>query len=351
MKIALALGPDASAVSTFGTQCGVEHAVGTFGLKPIPDKPIADEAQPFSRQSLSRLKAQYEKNGYQLSVIESRPPMEKIKLAQPGRDEEIAVICEFIRNMGAVGIPVWCPAWMPILFVIRTSSEIPTRGGAKVTGFDLEEFNKTHPAGEHGEVTEEDQWDNLKYFLERVVPVAEEANVKLAMHPDDPPLSPIQGIARIISSVENYQKMVDLVPSPANGIGLCQGNFGLMTDDLPSVIRHFGRAAEDPLRPFPRHQGHAGEVRRGLPRRRQARHGGLCQGLSRHGVRGSRTPRPFPAANLRRLRRCALDGASLRHWIHEGPDRGGVQRMTAELLARRRSQVPGCDTVFQEECL
>ena len=52
MKIALALGPDASAVSTFGTQCGVEHAVGTFGLEPLPDKPIADEAQPFSRQSL-----------------------------------------------------------------------------------------------------------------------------------------------------------------------------------------------------------------------------------------------------------------------------------------------------------
>ncbi|MYK39263.1 MAG: mannonate dehydratase, partial [Gemmatimonadetes bacterium] len=179
MKIALALGPDASAVSTFGTQCGVEHAVGTFGLAPIPDKPIDDEAQPFSRQSLARFKAQYEQNGYHLSVIESRPPMEKIKLAQPGRDEEIAVVCEFIRNMGAVGIPVWCPAWMPILFVIRTSSEIPTRGGAKVTGFDLEEFNKTHPADEHGEVSEEDQWDNLKYFLARVVPVAEEAGVKL----------------------------------------------------------------------------------------------------------------------------------------------------------------------------
>ena len=64
--------------------------------------------------------------------------------------------------------------------------------------------------------------------------------VKLGMHPDDPPLSPIQGVARIISSVDNYQKMLDLVPSPSNGIGLCQGNFGLMTDDLPSVIRHFG---------------------------------------------------------------------------------------------------------------
>ena len=60
------------------------------------------------------------------------------------------------------------------------------------------------------------------------------------MHPDDPPLSPIRGVARIMSSIENYQKLIDLAPSPANGIGLCQGNFSLITDDLPSVIRHFG---------------------------------------------------------------------------------------------------------------
>ena len=84
-------------------------------------------------------------------------------------------------------------------------------------------------------------WDNLQYFLEQVVPVAEEANVKLAMHPDDPPLSPIRGLSRIMSSVENNQKLLDLVPSPVNGIALCQGNFTLMTDDLPQVIRHFGR--------------------------------------------------------------------------------------------------------------
>ena len=240
MKIALGLGPEPNAASAFGTQCGVEHAVGFFGLGPKPHLAIDDDKQPFSRQSLAATKAAYESNGYQLSVIESRPPREKIMLAQPGRDEEIEVVCEFIRNMGAVGIPVWCPAWMPVHFVIRTSEVTPTRGGAKVTAFDLEEFNRTAPPHEHGEVTEEDQWDNLKYFLERVVPVAEEAGVKLAMHPDDPPLSPIQGVARIISSVDNYQKMLDLVPSPANGIGLCQGNFGLMTDDLPGVIRHFG---------------------------------------------------------------------------------------------------------------
>jgi mannonate dehydratase len=60
------------------------------------------------------------------------------------------------------------------------------------------------------------------------------------MHPDDPPLSPIRGIGRIMVSIENYDRLLDLVPSPVNGIGLCQGNFTLMTDDLPGVIRHFG---------------------------------------------------------------------------------------------------------------
>jgi len=94
---------------------------------------------------------------------------------------------------------------------------------------------------EHGIVSEEEQWENLRYFLECTVPVAEKAGVKMAMHPDDPPLSPIRGIARIMSSVENYQRLVDLVPSPYNGIALCQGNFALMTDDLPAVIRHFGQ--------------------------------------------------------------------------------------------------------------
>jgi mannonate dehydratase len=166
--------------------------------------------------------------------------MEKIKLALPGRDEEIDVVCRMLRNMGELGIPVWCSSWMPILGVMRTRRDLPTRGGALVSAFHHEQI-RDEPVTEHGVVTEEEQWENLRYFLERVVPTAEEAGVKMAMHPDDPPLSPIRGVARIMSSVENYQRLIDLVPSPMNGIGLCQGNFALMTDDLPGVIRDFGR--------------------------------------------------------------------------------------------------------------
>jgi mannonate dehydratase len=165
--------------------------------------------------------------------------MEKIKLGLPGRDEEIEIVKELIRNMGRLGIPVWCYQMMATIGVVRTSATIPSRGGAMVTGYD-HDLMRDAPLTEYGIVTEEKMWDNLKYFLEQVVPVAEQANVKLAMHPDDPPLSPIRGFSRIMSSIDNFQALLDLVPSPVNGIALCQGNFTLMTDDLPGVIRHFG---------------------------------------------------------------------------------------------------------------
>ena len=236
--LAVIMPPEPSLSTTFMKQCGVDCAVGGFGLNPLPN--AAAEDQPWSVTSLARTRAAYEANGFALSVIESRPPMEKIKLALPGRDEEIDVVCQLLRNMGEVGIPVWCSMWMPILGVMRTSRTIPSRGGARVSGYDQAEM-ENEPLTEYGVVDEDSQWENLKYFLERTVPVAEKAGVVMAMHPDDPPLSPVRGVARIMSSIDNYQRLIDLVPSPANGIGLCQGNFSLMTDDLPAAIRHFGQ--------------------------------------------------------------------------------------------------------------
>jgi len=237
IQIAISVAPQPNLDLTLMKQCGVEHAVGGISLNPVAG--AGEDEQPWSYSSLKRAKEAYEENGLTLSVIESRPPMEKIKLGLPGRDEEIDVVCALLRNMGALGIPVWCSMWMPILGVMRTSYELPTRAGAQVSGFDHEQL-RHEPLTEYGVVPEEQQWENLRYFLQRVVPVAEAAQVKMAMHPDDPPLSPIRGVSRIMSSVENYQKLIDLVPSPMNGIALCQGNFTLMTDDLPSVIRHFG---------------------------------------------------------------------------------------------------------------
>jgi mannonate dehydratase len=142
--------------------------------------------------------------------------------------------------MGRLGIPAICYNFMAVLNWLRTSVAAPGRGGALVTGYDHAAM-KDAPLTEAGEVSEERLWENFEYFLRAVVPVAEAAGVNLALHPDDPPLSPIRGIGRIMRSVEAFQRVIDLVPSPVNGITMCQGNFTLMTEDLPGAIRQFGR--------------------------------------------------------------------------------------------------------------
>ena len=96
------------------------------------------------------------------------------------------------------------------------------------------------PDAPEAPVAEERLWETLAWFLERVVPVAEEAGVRLALHPDDPPLSPLRGIGRIVRSLDAYDRVFELNPSPANGMTMCQGNVALMTDDLPAAIRRFG---------------------------------------------------------------------------------------------------------------
>jgi mannonate dehydratase len=236
IEIAEFLPPTPSPLWKLAKQAGVDWAVG--GL-PFDEKFNGADA-PWDYLPLVRMKQRYESGGFTLGVIEARPPLNKAKRGLPGRDEEIATVCTLIENMGKLAIPVWCYEWMTDFNWLRTNFETPSRGGSMVTSYEHAVMQQ-QPPSENGPITEEELWVNLEYFLKKVVPVAEKANVKLAMHPDDPPISPIRGVGRIMRSIDNYQRLLDLVPSPVNGITLCQGNFTLMTDDLPGVIRHFGR--------------------------------------------------------------------------------------------------------------
>lgn len=238
LKIAEALWTsEPSRLSRLCRQAGVEYVVG--GL-PVIDPTSSTKEEPWDYLPLLRLREDYKASGFELIVIEARPPLNKAKRGLPGRDEEIETVCRLIDNMGKLGIPIWCYEWMSDFNWLRTSTATRGRGDSIVSSFDAAELDGAPPSG-LGPLSEETLWETLEYFLRRVVPVAERAGVRLAMHPDDPPLSPIRGVGRIMRSVENYQRLIDLIPSEINGITLCQGNFTLMTDDLPSVIRHFGK--------------------------------------------------------------------------------------------------------------
>lgn len=171
-------------------------------------------------------------------VSEGIPVSDRIKLGLPGRDEDLEKFMKSLRNMGHAGIPVLCYNWMAVFGWQRTSFTTRVRGGALATSY-LHEDMERGGLTEAGIVTEEQLWDSLAYFLKAVVPVAEEANVRLAMHPDDPPLSPIRGVGRIMTSPENFQKLLDLVPSPMNGLTFCQGCFSEMGIDVLPYIRSF----------------------------------------------------------------------------------------------------------------
>ncbi len=207
--------------------------------------------------SLLNLRTRVEAAGLKLEAISSLPWRfyYRVMLGFPGRDEQIANWCKTLRNMGAAGIPILGYSFMP-LFVWRTSQDTRGRGGAHVTSFDMELAKNAPlmamspytpymdtsllPASAYRPISDEEMWENFTYFLKAVIPVAEEAGVKMGLHPDDPPVPSLGGVARIMRSVEAFKRVIEIVPSDYNGLVFCQGCFSEMGTNVVEAIRYFG---------------------------------------------------------------------------------------------------------------
>lgn len=238
-------------------QAGVDNVVGILNGGEQDQRMFASvgsqgwtpedrEEVPWSFEAIKHNAEIYEKWGFTLVGTEDTPPMDKIRLGQQGRDEQIAQFIEQIRALGKLGIDILAYNWMALSSWGRTDIAIPDRGGALVTGYNQAVAQAGHSLLPPGEVSAEDMWSALEYFLMAVVPEAEKAGVRLALHPDDPPQAIDRGVPRIMSSVAGYRRMLRLVESDSNGLTLCQGNFALMSEvssgetSIPELIREFG---------------------------------------------------------------------------------------------------------------
>jgi len=231
MKLASVLTPLSAENLQLAAQCGVTDIVSRYPTR--------------GRAQLVETKRLIESFGLRLSVVEGYLPIENIKV---GADDgtELEAVKRLLRDMAELGIPLLCYNFMAGTDWVRTQLDARERGGAKTTAFrlrDVERARSLSPTAasiSSAPITAEALWSTLERFLNAVVPVAEQCGVTLAMHPDDPPLPVFLGKARIMNSVEGFEKLMTLVPSRANKLCFCQGTFSALDLDIPATIRRLG---------------------------------------------------------------------------------------------------------------
>ena len=232
-------------------QCGVDNVVALLNGAEQEQRMFAsvgkgvvaragDDEVPWGEAAIRRDIELFAEHGLKVVGIEDTAPMDKVRLGLPGRDEQIEHVIVQLRAMGRLGIPVLCYNWMAVSSWARTDVAVEGRAGALVTGFNSHRAEELQPLVQPGEVTDDQLWDALQYFLDAVIPVAEESGVRMGMHPDDPPLGSVRHMPRIMRSPDAYRRLLAMHPSPSNAITFCQGNFALMGHDLPGLIREFG---------------------------------------------------------------------------------------------------------------
>lgn len=213
----------------FALQSGVSH--GVIRLPEDADFDLTDASH------WRTVYKRFSDFGITPLVIEPMPNSvhDHIKAGDALRDESIDKVIKMFPIMRELDIDTICFNWMAHIGWLRTSSTVPERGGACVTEFNRADFVPTK-----AEITAEELWNNYTYFIKAVIPEAEKYGIKLALHPDDPPVPRLGDVERIMISKANIKKAVyDIVNSDSLGITMCQANFYIMGEDLEKIIKEF----------------------------------------------------------------------------------------------------------------
>ena len=218
----------------FAAQIGVTDLITRPTVAP-------DQQTHYGYESLVHLRTRVEAAGLRVAAIHDVPAAwnDKIRLGLPGRQEQLDAYCRSLESIGRAGIPILGYSFHADR-VWRTSVTERGRGGVLCTAYDHALMASAPPLGPR-EITDEERWAHLTDFLQVVIPVAESAGVRMALHPDDPPISPVAGAAYILRDVAAFRRVLDLVPSPSNGLLFCQGCFAeMLGDGVYEAIREFG---------------------------------------------------------------------------------------------------------------
>lgn len=210
----------------YGRQLGV-----TAGVIRLPED---KEFDPSCREHWLPVIKRFTDFGIKPIIIEPMPNClhDHIKAGDEMRDESIEKVIKMFPIMDELDIRTICFNFMAHIGWLRTRSDIPERGNAEVTGFNLDDFV---PNGK--KITADELWKNYEYFIRAVMPEAEKHGIKLALHPDDPPLPSLGGVERIMISADNIEHAVrDIYPSDNLGITFCQACYYIMGEKLEEVI-------------------------------------------------------------------------------------------------------------------
>lgn len=218
----------------FVKQCGCDDV--------LLNTPALPGAERWEYEDLAAWKERAEAAGLRLIALENVPVAfyDRIMLGLPGRERQLENMQQTVRNMGRAGIPILGYHWMPN-GVWRTSREALVRGGATATQFRMSEAEPARLSHERV-YSEEELWESYDWYLDRMLPVCEEAGVRMALHPDDPPVPTLGGIPRIFRSFRGFQRAMERHPSAMHGLDFCHGCWSEMRagEGVLEAIRYFG---------------------------------------------------------------------------------------------------------------